>query len=168
MKSSIDHARKPIDLKRLHEASVSGLCFICEFLNSSPGFNHTVLAETENSVAFLNKYPTLYGATIVAPRRHIEGVTGGCSEAEYLELQSFIYRVSEGIRKVLSPERIYILSLGSKSANAHVHWHISPLPPGLPLEEQQYHALMHEHGVVQISEDEGMNFVKEVRAVLAN
>ena len=29
-------------------------------------------------------------------------------------------------------ERLYLLSLGSHQGNAHVHWHIAPLPPGVP------------------------------------
>ena len=29
-------------------------------------------------------------------------------------------------------ERLYVLSLGSKQGNSHVHWHLAPLPPGVP------------------------------------
>lgn len=158
--------RKPIDLRKLHEASGSGRCFICEFLNGNPRFDHVLVGETKTAVAFLNKYPTLFGYTIVAPKQHVEDVTGGFSEAEYVELQTFIYRVTEAIRKVLSPERIYVLSLGSKSANSHVHWHIAPLPPGVPIEKQQYHALMHEHGIIEVSEQKHMEFVTAVHRIL--
>ncbi len=51
-------------------------------------------------------------------------------------------------------ERIYILSLGSQSANSHVHWHVAPLPKGVPFEQQQYHALMHENGVIETTPEE--------------
>ena len=27
-------------------------------------------------------------------------------------------------------------------ANAHVHWHVAPLPPGVPYEQQQFRAVM--------------------------
>jgi len=37
---------------------------------------------------------------------------------------------------------VYILSLGSNQGNAHVHWHIVPLPPGTPYEKQQFAAVM--------------------------
>lgn len=47
-----------------------------------------------------------------------------------------------------------MLSLGSLAANAHVHWHEAPLPPSVRLEEQQYHALMHEYGALEISDVE--------------
>ena len=38
-------------------------------------------------------------------------------------------------------ERLYILSLGSQQGNRHVHWHVAPLPPGVPFEQQQFAAL---------------------------
>jgi hypothetical protein len=34
-----------------------------------------------------------------------------------------------------------VLSLGSQQANRHVHWHLAPLPPGVPFEQQQLAAL---------------------------
>jgi hypothetical protein len=39
-------------------------------------------------------------------------------------------------------ERLYVLSLGSRDGNAHVHWHVAPLPPGVPYEDQQFRSLM--------------------------
>ena len=45
------------------------------------------------------------------------------------------------------------MSLGSHQGNAHVHWHVAPLPPGVPYEEQQFAALMHEvNGYLDIPE----------------
>ncbi|MEM7226359.1 MAG: HIT family protein [Pseudomonadota bacterium] len=161
-------ARKPIDLGALHQASNAGLCFICEMLRGTSGFEHEVVAETDDAVAFLDRYPTLFGRTIVAPKRHLEAVCGDFSQAEYLALQGLVYRVAEAIRKVLSPERVYVLSLGSRDGNAHVHWHIAPLPPGLPLDQQQHHALMHEHGVIEDSNWERRDFVERLRVVLQN
>ncbi|MFI9722081.1 hypothetical protein ACIHFE_20860 [Streptomyces sp. NPDC052396] len=40
------------------------------------------------------------------------------------------------------------ISLGSQQGNAHLHWHIAGLPPGVPYERQQYHALMTENNGV--------------------
>ncbi len=158
--------KTPVDLAELHQASAAGLCFICEFLNGNPDFRHHVIHESESAVAFLSRYPTLFGYTLVAPKRHVEQVTGDVSEQEYVELQRLIYRVGEAIRKVLKPERLYILSLGSQLANAHVHWHIAPLPAGVPLEQQQYHALMHEYGIVATSESDRLDFIRRVQAEL--
>jgi histidine triad (HIT) family protein len=78
-------------------------------------------------------------------------------------MQRFIYKVSETMRQLLEPERIYILSLGSQAANSHVHWHVAPLPEGVPLEQQQYHALMHENGVIEATEDELAGFAERFR-----
>ncbi len=91
---------------------------------------------------------------VVAPRRHCEHVTGDFTREEYLSLQDLIYQVSEALSQVVPTERIYILSLGSQQGNSHVHWHIAPLPPGVPLEEQQFEALRLEKGILNLSEEE--------------
>ncbi len=44
--------------------------------------------------------------------------------------------------------RMYSLSLGSQQGNSHVHWHVAPLPPGVPYEQQQFYALMSEHRIL--------------------
>ena len=97
--------REPIDLAILSAVARSGRCFICEFLKGNPDFAHHEVARTETAVAFLNKYPTLFGYVLVAPLTHIEQVTGGFSEVSYLDMQRFIYRVAEAMRKILAPER---------------------------------------------------------------
>ena len=158
--------RIPFDVAELVKRSTSGRCFICEFLCGNPDYEHIKVVETPTSIAFLNKYPTLFGNVIVAPKDHREHVTGDFSELEYLELHRFIFRVAEGMRRVLAPERVYILSLGSKAANAHVHWHLAPLPPGVPLEQQQYHAMMHEKGVVSVSQQEQLVLAEKFKKAI--
>jgi diadenosine tetraphosphate (Ap4A) HIT family hydrolase len=49
---------------------------------------------------------------------------------------------------------MYSLSLGSQQGNAHLHWHIAPLPPGVPYDQQQFHALMAENGVLPVADTE--------------
>jgi diadenosine tetraphosphate (Ap4A) HIT family hydrolase len=46
------------------------------------------------------------------------------------------------VREDVRAERVYVLSLGSNKGNAHVHWHVVPLPSGTPYEEQQFAAVM--------------------------
>ncbi len=60
-----------------------------------------------------------------------------------------------------------MLSLGSQQANRHLHFHVAPLPKGMPLERQQYHALMAENGVLQLPDDEMAAIAREIAAVLA-
>ena len=160
--------KESFDIDAYVRRSTSGRCFICELLRESPGYEHVRVAETPHAIAFLNRYPTLFGYVIVAPKSHLEQVTGDFSEAEYLELQRFVFRVAEAVRRVLSPERIYVLSLGSEAANSHVHWHIAPLPNGVPLEQQQYHALMHENGVIACTDDELRRYAAEVGRLIAS
>jgi diadenosine tetraphosphate (Ap4A) HIT family hydrolase len=40
------------------------------------------------------------------------------------------------------------MSLGSQSGNRHVHWHLAPLPPGVPNERQQFAAFTWERGLL--------------------
>ena len=119
--------------------------------------------EDDESVAFLNRYPSLYGHTLVAPKRHVEAVTGDLES--YLALQAVVHRVGEAIRAVLPTERLYVLSLGSAQGNRHVHWHLAPLPPGVPFEQQQLAAL-HSDSVLDVSDDDLADLAARLREAL--
>jgi diadenosine tetraphosphate (Ap4A) HIT family hydrolase len=116
-------------------------------------------------VAFLNKYAPLYGYSLVAPKQHLENVTGEFSIEEYLALQQVVYRVAEALRRTVPTERLYIPSLGGQQANRHVHWHVGPLPPGIPFEQQQFAALSRPERVV-ISENEMASLADRLRQAL--
>jgi diadenosine tetraphosphate (Ap4A) HIT family hydrolase len=120
--------------------------------------------EDESTIAFLNRFPVLLGQTIVAPREHREHVTGDVSEEEYVALQRVVRRVGEAVRRAVPCERLYVLSLGSQVANRHVHWHLAPLPPGVPFEEQQLAALDWSRGVLDLSDDEQRALAGAIRA----
>jgi ATP adenylyltransferase len=132
--------RKLVDFNVIRE-ELRGRCFICEMLAGNPEYQHHVVYEDERAVAFLNRYPPLYGYVLVAPKDHREQVTGDFSLDEHLHLQAVVHRVGEAICQVVPTERLYVLSLGSQQANRHVHWHLAPTPPGLPFEQQQLAAL---------------------------
>ena len=69
------------------------------------------------------------------------------------------------MRRVTGTERVYIASLGSQQANRHVHWHVAPLPPGVPLEEQQFVAMdATKVGVVAMSEAEMADLAARIGA----
>jgi diadenosine tetraphosphate (Ap4A) HIT family hydrolase len=133
-------ARQTVDFAELRRR-LGGRCFICELLAGNPDYAHEVVFEDVRSVAFLNRYPALLGHTLVAPKEHREHVTGDFTLDEYLELQRVVHRVGDALRATLPTERLYVLSLGSQAGNRHVHWHLAPLPPGVPFEEQQLRAL---------------------------
>ena len=145
--------RIPFDSQTYEKRIQTGPCFICEIVAGKTNGNHVVY-EDDRAIVFLNKYPTLYGYTLVAPRAHREQVTGDFTINAYLELQRLVYAVSEAVRAETHAERVYILSLGSQQANSHVHWHIAPLPPGVPFEQQQFEALSIRNGILKIPDDE--------------
>ncbi len=67
---------------------------------------------------------------------------------------------------VVPAERMYCLSLGSQQGNAHVHWHIAPLPPGVPYHQQQYYALMAENGVLDLDDSTQAALAQAIRGNL--
>jgi diadenosine tetraphosphate (Ap4A) HIT family hydrolase len=103
---------------------------------------------------------------LVAPRDHREQAAGDFTLDEYLALQRVIYHVAEAIRQVVASERIYILTLGSQQGNRHVHWHIAPLPPGVPYEQQQMAALDISRGILALSDAEMAALAQAVRQEL--
>jgi diadenosine tetraphosphate (Ap4A) HIT family hydrolase len=141
-------------------------CFICA-IASGEDTGHHVVYEDETAIAFLNRFPTLEGYVVVAPREHREQVTGDFSAEEYLAVQHVVYGVAEGVRAALDPERVYILSLGSQSANAHVHWHVAPLPVGIPFEEQQLVALSWERGILDLADADMAALAERLRPAIA-
>ena len=148
-------------------ATLAGRCFICELVAGNPEFAHHIVYEDEYAVAFLNRYPALYGYVLVAPREHREQVTGDFTRAEYLRLQEVVHRVGEAIRQVVPTERLYVLSLGSQDGNRHVHWHLAPLPPGVPFERQQFAAL-DTNERLDLSADELTELAARIRTALAD
>jgi diadenosine tetraphosphate (Ap4A) HIT family hydrolase len=158
--------RKPFDLAAYTLRSTRGPCFVCALLAGDPDYAHHVICEDESSVAFLNRNPTLAGYTLFAPKAHRTEVTGDFTEAEYLGLQRQLWRIGEAVRRAMGAERLYLLSLGSRSANAHVHWHVAPLPPGLPLEAQQFAALDVTRGTLALDEAAMAAIAARIRAEL--
>ena len=124
--------------------------------------------EDEIAVAFLNRFPSLYGHTLVAPRDHREEVTGDFERDEYLALQAAVHRVGEALRAAVPTERLYVLSLGSRQGNRHVHWHLVPLPPGVPFEQQQLAAVAADAGVLDVPDRELAALAVRVREALTS
>ena len=154
--------RKSFDEDAYIERIQNGPCFICEMIAGKLQGNH-VIYQNEAYIAFLNKYPTLYGYVLVAPIAHKEQVTGDFSMDEYLALQRDVYQVAEAVRRTVETERVYILSLGSQQGNRHVHWHVAPLPYGVPFKQQQLDALQIDNGFLEIPENEMAELAERIR-----
>lgn len=155
---------KAFNMDTYVEQITNGPCFICEMLDGNPQYAHHIVYEDDKAVVFLNKYPIMYGYVLVSPREHREQVTGDFTEAEYLDLQALIYRVTEAVRQVTRAERVYLLSLGSQQGNSHVHWHIAPLPPGVPFLKQQFEALHVTDRILDLSEEEMSELARQIRS----
>lgn len=164
MASSSKPSGRRVDFEALRRR-LGDRCFICELLAGNPEFAHHVVYEDDVAVAFLNRYPSLYGHTLVAPRAHLERVTGDFPRDGYLALQAVVHRVAEALQAVVPTERLYVLSLGSAQGNRHVHWHLAPLPPGVPFEEQQL-AVLHTDTVIAVSDEKLAELAARVREAL--
>jgi diadenosine tetraphosphate (Ap4A) HIT family hydrolase len=156
--------RRRIDFDALR-SELGGRCFICELLAGNPKYAHHVVYEDDRAIAFLQSFQTLYGYVLVAPKEHRERVVDDFSAAEYLKLQAVVHRVGGAVCRAVPTERLYVLSLGSFQGNSHVHWHLAPLPPGVPFERQQLAALDSDLGFV-LSEDELKELAVRIRAEL--
>lgn len=152
--NGISLSRQPIDFDLYIQSTRAGPCFLCEIVARNPEYPHHVVFENEQAIVFLNKYPMQRGYMLVAPRDHREQVTGDFAVDEYLELQRLIHAAAEAVRQEVPTERVYIFSFGSQQANSHIHWHIAPLPPGVPYEQQQFQAVMLENGILDIPGEE--------------
>jgi diadenosine tetraphosphate (Ap4A) HIT family hydrolase len=92
------------------------------------------------------------GYCLVAPKAHIESWVHEMEERDFLRFQSVVRRVARAVAATVPTERMYSMSLGSQQGNAHLHWHLAPLPPGVPYHQQQFHALMAENGVLAVDD----------------
>jgi diadenosine tetraphosphate (Ap4A) HIT family hydrolase len=158
--------RLPVDAARYVQRSREGPCFVCAILAGHPDYPHHDVYEDAATIGFLARRPTLLGYCIVAPRRHVEDWVRDMGEEEYLAVQRVVHRVAGAVASVVPVERMYCLSLGSQQGNAHLHWHIAPLPPGVPYDRQQYYALMAEHGVLDVGDKVQADLARAIRSRL--
>lgn len=151
-----------------YDREVARGCFICRLVEGDPTLPaHHVVWRDEEAIIFLSRFPSVYGYLLVAPVAHREQVTGDFTLHQYLGLQRLIHAAAEAVRQALKPERVYIASLGSQQANAHVHWHVVPCPPGVPLEQQQLALLdVVKRGVLNLGEEEALALVDRLREYL--
>ena len=142
------------DMEAMHRGFRTEPCFVCRMVEGDVRFSENVIYEDGLALVFLDGYPRAYGYTLVAPREHREQVTGDFTSDEYIGLQKLVYRVTEAVRQEVGAERMYIFTFGSNEGNSHVHWHVVPLPPGVPYEDQQGKWTSWSRGVLEIPRQE--------------
>jgi diadenosine tetraphosphate (Ap4A) HIT family hydrolase len=156
----------PFDAARYERQSREGPCFVCSILAGHPDFSHHDLYEDADTIAFLARWPTLLGHCLVAPRKHIESWVNDLDVDQFLAFQRIVHRVARALAASVPTERMYSLSLGSQQGNAHLHWHLAPLPPGVPYEQQQLRALSAEHGVLKVDDASQAALARTIRSHL--
>ncbi|MEV4625809.1 HIT family protein [Micromonospora sp. NPDC049523] len=164
----VERVRHPMDLAAYETRVRTGPCFVCAYLSGDPEYRHELVYDDGEHVAFVSRYPTLYGHVLVVPRQHVEHAVRDLNVEAYLRLQEVVYRVARAVEAVVPSERTYLLSLGSQQGNSHLHWHIAPLPPGTPYAQQQFQALLAENGVIAWSDDQAAELGNLLRTALCN
>ncbi|MEU1307794.1 HIT family protein [Streptomyces cinnamoneus] len=160
-------SRQHMDLEAYDERAQNGPCFVCAFLSGHPDYRHEMVFEDQDHVAFLDRWPTLPGKLLVAPKRHVEHVVRDLDEGAYSRLMLFVREIALAAEAVLGPERTYLYSLGSQQGNSHLHWHVAGLPSGVPYQEQQFHALMSENGVLHPAPEDTAETAARIREAVA-
>jgi diadenosine tetraphosphate (Ap4A) HIT family hydrolase len=165
-----NYPKVPFDLseyeQRTRNDASSGTCFICSIVAGTRD-DHLVIFRDDVCIAFLAKSPTLLGYSLLAPLEHRTGVVADFTEDEYVELQRRAHRLGRAISLAVPTERLYLLSLGSHQGNAHVHWHVASLPPGVPYRQQQFAALMHENGYLDIPPADQNTLASRIASLMA-
>jgi hypothetical protein len=77
---------------------LAGRCSICELLAGNPDYAHHVVYEDERTIAFLQRFQTLLGYMLVAPKEHREDVVLDFSEEDYLGLQATATSTGTSVR----------------------------------------------------------------------
>ena len=115
------------DMEALHAGFRTQACFVCGLVPGAVESPRHVFYEDDRAIASLDGYPRAYGYSLVAPKEH---------------------------REQVGAARMYVYTFGSNEGNAHVHWHVVPLPPGVPYEEQQAAWAGWDKGVPEIPQQE--------------
>ena len=156
-------AKVPFDAAPYDRRSQQRPCFVCSMLAGHPDYTHHQIYQDADTVAFLVRWPTLLGHCLVAPKRRVENWVHDLRETEFLALQRVVHRVATAVAASVPTERMYSLSLGSQQGNTHLHWHIAPLPPGVPYDQQQLRALSTEHGILDVDDTSQAALAQTVR-----
>ncbi|MDQ5830504.1 MAG: HIT domain-containing protein [Actinomycetota bacterium] len=152
------------DMDVLHHGFRTQPCFVCRILAGNNERPQHFVYEDDKAIAFLDAFPRAYGYTLVAPKEHREQVTADFTVERYLGLQQLVYRVTEAVREEVGAERMYLFTFGSNQGNSHVHWHVVPLPPGVPYEEQQGAWTSWSRGVLKIPGEEMASLAARIGA----
>ena len=132
-----------------YRAQVQGKpCIFCRISASSGSdASEYVIFASDEFMAVLDRYPTQVGYVQAFPRAHVETLAA-LGKSAYLRLHELVYRIADLLPEVVPCERVYTAMLGSAAMTPHLHMHVVPIPPGLPLELQEWTALDKNQGIL--------------------
>jgi len=140
------------EFDKYHKRIREGPCLFCSLANHDVDVTQEhYLYEDEFAIVVLDRYPTQYGYSLVFPRQHVEQIFLLDTET-YLRLQAIVHKTVKAVQLATGAERVYTACLGSQLLSPHIHYHVVPIFPGLPLEDQQWNALDKSRGVLKYSE----------------
>ena len=158
--------RVQFDVESYSRRSRTGPCFICAIVNKEPSQPEEIVYDDGTHIGFLARFAALPGYVLVAPKTHVEHVVRDLDGDQFMAVMRVVRRVALALEASVPCERTYLLSLGSQQGNAHLHWHVAALPPGVPYEQQQYHALMAENGIIEHTPEEAAALAARIRHAL--
>ncbi|MGW2554591.1 HIT family protein [Streptomyces sp. NPDC001635] len=97
--------RQAMDLEAYVDRARRGPCFVCAFLAGHPDYAHETVFEDDHHVAFLDRWPTVPGKVLVAPKTHIEHVVRDMDEAAYARLMLVVREVALAVEAVCESVR---------------------------------------------------------------
>ena len=111
-------------------AGAFGGCGICALAAGASG---PVVHETSLATCALNRLAARPGHLVIALRRHVERIAA-LSWEEYEGVQRLAWEAARALEAVMSPQHVFVASLGSPVATnksfPHVHVHVVPLADG--------------------------------------
>lgn len=118
----------PWRVEYIHSEKDGG-CFLCRMFAEKNDPENLLLHRGKTCAVLLNRYPYNSGHLMVAPYRHIAGLSGLTPE-ENLEMSALTARSVEVLKKVMSPQGFNIgMNLGEAAGAGlkdHLHQHIVP------------------------------------------
>lgn len=121
-------------IKKLIKQAKVGSCFICQMQKDRSLLEaHGLIYEDNKVLVFLDKYPAKKGQAIVAFKKHIEKITE-IEREDFLHLQNILYLLDIALHKVLSPDKVIILS--THGTVPHFHFILIPIHYKGPIEER--------------------------------
>jgi ATP adenylyltransferase len=119
----------PWRLEYIQADKGNGACIFCRAFREEPSLDNLVLFRDERVAVLLNKYPYTNGHLLVAPRDHVDSLTGVGPQTRAAAADMLAYCESV-IRKSFKPQGINVgLNMGQAAGAGildHVHWHILP------------------------------------------